>query len=166
MAAPTASGALDPSRRSSILATPLEPYAGGRVSTAHHLHASVVNTDGSTQTAAAFFSATASLLPAREAIVPHVLAAGRGVAASPLRQRCQDLPNQGKGCVQGGDGCMACFGQRPCPGGAMGQRPWCPTCERVSALFLDVLPLTSRAWYAGPCPGLPLTIRMSLCGGA
>src|SRR5215467_4098746 len=49
-ASPTETGSLDPSRRSSILGTPLAPYACGRVYTAHPLRSSVAETDASRQT--------------------------------------------------------------------------------------------------------------------
>ena len=81
MASPTENGSRDPSTRSSILVTHLEPYAYGRVYTAHRLQSSVVKTDGSEQTTAAFFYATESLLPAIDAIFTHTIEACRGVDA-------------------------------------------------------------------------------------
>jgi hypothetical protein len=161
-ASPTETGALDPSRRSSNLGTPLEPYGGGRVSTAHPLQSSVVNTDASQQTTAACFSATEALLPAIDTICPPTREACRGVDASPLCERGQDWHNKGKWCVPLGAGCLACFGKRTFTGGARVQGPWCATCDGIRARFLDVLPVTIRASYVGHCPGLPLPISKSL----
>ena len=114
------------------------------------------------QTTAAFFYATASLLPAIDALFTHTIEACRGVDASPLRESCQDLHNNGHRRFQLGNGCMACFGKSTFTGGTMVHGPWCATFDGVRVLFLDVLPITIRASHLDECPGLPLTIRRFL----
>ena len=88
-------------------------------------------------------------MPAIDAIFTHAIEACRGVDAYSLRESCQDLHNNGNGCLQVGDGCAAGFGKRTFTGGAIIHGPWCATFDGVRALFLDVLPITIRASYVG-----------------
>ena len=125
-----------------------------------------LKTDVSKQTAAEFFYATESLLPAIEAIFAHAIEPRRRVHAHSFGQGGKALHHEGNGRFQLGNGGMAGFGKRPCTGGTIVQGPGFAALNRVGALGLDALPITIGTSPGGQCHSLLLTTRICLCGGA